>query len=85
LDGINWKGQFRNQVTRRALRNAGQPLRCMTQVAYELTQFVTDLRTITAEMHDPRASLVRVPLALASTRLVSARLGPKDRQRFSAA
>ena len=57
----------------------------MTRVAYELTQFVNDLRTITAEMHDPRASLVRVPLALASTRLVSARLGPKRRQRVSAA
>jgi len=42
----------------------------MTQVAYELAQFVTDLRTITAEMHDPRASLVRVPLrdGLAITR-----------------
>ena len=40
-----------------------------TRLAYELTQFVTDLRTITAEMRDPRASLVRVPLALASTRL----------------
>ena len=45
----------------------------MTRLAYELTQFVNDLRTITAEMRDPRASLVRVPLALASTRLVSAR------------
>ena len=56
----------------------------MTRVAYELTQFVNDLRTITAEMHDPRASLVRVPLALASTRLV-APLGPKRRQRVSAA
>ena len=57
----------------------------MTRVAFELTQFVNDLRTITAEMHDPRASLVRVPLALGSTRLVSARLGPKRRQRVSAA
>jgi hypothetical protein len=56
----------------------------MTRGAYELTQFVNDLRMITAEMHDPCASLVRVPLALASTRLVSARLGPK-RQRVSAA
>jgi hypothetical protein len=56
----------------------------MTRVAYELAQFVNDLRTITTEMHDPRASLVRVPLALASTRLVSARLGPKRRQRVSA-
>jgi hypothetical protein len=46
----------------------------------ELTQFVNDLRTNMAEMHDPRASLVRVPLALASTRVVSARLGPKRRQ-----
>jgi quercetin dioxygenase-like cupin family protein len=36
----------------------------MTRVAYELAQFVNDLRTITAEMHDLRASLVRVPLAL---------------------
>lgn len=66
----------------------GQPLRCrawvMTRLAYELTQFVKDLTTITAEMRDPRASLVRVPLALASTRLV-ARLGPKRRQRVSAA
>jgi hypothetical protein len=33
----------------------------MTRLAYELTQFVNDLRTITAEMHDPRASLARVP------------------------
>ena len=57
----------------------------MTRLAYELTQFENDLRTITAEMRDPRASLVRVPLALASTRLVSARLGPKRRQRVSAA
>lgn len=57
----------------------------MTRVAYELTHFANDLRTITAEMHDPRASLVRVPLALESTRLVSARLGPKRRQRVSAA
>lgn len=57
----------------------------MTRVASELTQFVSDLRTIAAELHDPRASLVRVPLALASTRLVSARLGPKRRQRVSAA
>ena len=48
----------------------------MTRVASELAQFVSDLRTIAAELHDPRASLVRVPLALASTRLVS-RLGPK--------
>lgn len=56
----------------------------MTRLAYELTQFVKDLTTITAEMRDPRASLVRVPLALASTRLV-ARLGPKRRQRVSAA
>lgn len=57
----------------------------MTRVAYELTQLVNDFGTITAEMHDPRASLVRVPLALASTRLVSARLGPKRRQRVGAA
>jgi hypothetical protein len=57
----------------------------MTRVASELAQFVSDLRTIAAELHDPRASLVRVPLALASTRLVSARLGPKRRQRVSAA
>ena len=41
----------------------------MTRLAYELTQFVNDLRTSTAEMRDPRAGLVRVPLALASTRL----------------
>ena len=34
----------------------------MTRLAYELTQFVNDLRTITAEMRDPRASRVRVPL-----------------------
>ena len=33
----------------------------MTRLAYELTQFVNDLKTITAEMRDPRASLVRVP------------------------
>ena len=39
----------------------------MTRLAYELTQFVNDLRTITAEMRDPRASRVRVPSALAST------------------
>jgi hypothetical protein len=57
----------------------------MTRVASELAQFVSDLRTIAAELHDPRSSLVRVPLALASTRLVSARLGPKRRQRVSAA
>jgi hypothetical protein len=57
----------------------------MTRVASELAQFVSDLRTIAAELHDPHASLVRVPLALASTRLVSARLGPKRRQRVSAA
>ena len=41
----------------------------MTRLAYELAQFVNDLRTSTAEMRDPRAGLVRVPLALASTRL----------------
>ena len=40
----------------------------MTRVASELTQFVSDLRTIAAELHDPGASLLRVPLALASTR-----------------
>ena len=56
----------------------------MTRVASELAQFVSDLRTIAAELHDPRASLVRVPLALASTRLVSAQLGPKRRQRVGA-
>jgi hypothetical protein len=33
----------------------------MTRLAYELTQLVKDLRTITAEMRDLRASLVRVP------------------------
>ena len=32
-----------------------------TRLAYELTQFVNDLRMITVEMRDPRASLVRVP------------------------
>jgi quercetin dioxygenase-like cupin family protein len=41
----------------------------MTRLAYELTQFVNDLRTSTAEMREARAGLVRVPLALASTRL----------------
>jgi hypothetical protein len=51
-------------------------------MAYELTQFVNE---ITAEMLDKRASLVRVPIALVSTRLVSARLGSKCRQRVSAA
>jgi hypothetical protein len=30
-------------------------------IGVELTQFVNDLRTITAEVRDPRASLVRVP------------------------
>jgi hypothetical protein len=34
----------------------------MTRVAHEPTQFVNELRTIIAEMHDPRASLMRVPL-----------------------
>jgi hypothetical protein len=33
----------------------------MTRLAYELTQFVNDLMTITAGMRDPRASLVRDP------------------------
>ena len=56
----------------------------MTRLAYELTQFVNDLRTITAEMRDPRASLVRVPLALASTRLVSARTRSKASSTSSA-
>ena len=57
----------------------------MTRAAYELTQFVDDLRAIAAETHDPRAIVVRVPRRSTASTRASARLDPQRRQRVGAA